>query len=159
MESQPGVLGVTYSDVVPMSTASGAGSTPWHQVVVEGYTPAPNEQMMIHRATVPPGYFRLLGIRMLDGRDFTERDEAGAPLVVIVNETFANRFFYGRNPIGRKMRLEGNQATVVGLVKRQQVSHADRRPHSVLLYPVPAMVRARPELFGFHQDDRRPAAN
>ncbi len=73
------MVGVTYSDVVPMSTASGAGSTPWHQLDVEGYAPAPNEQMMIHRATVPPGYFNLLGIRMLEGRDFTERDSADAP--------------------------------------------------------------------------------
>jgi hypothetical protein len=58
LESKPGVVGVTYSDVIPMSTASGAGSTPWHQLDVEGYVPARNEQMMIHRATVPPGYFQ-----------------------------------------------------------------------------------------------------
>ena len=70
------MIGVTYSDVIPMSTASGSGSTPWHQLDIEGYAPAPNEQMMIHRATVPPGYFQLLGIRMLEGRDFTERDSA-----------------------------------------------------------------------------------
>ncbi len=130
LESMAGVTGVTYSDVVPMSTASGAGSTPWHQLDVEGYTPARDEQMMIHRATVPPGYFKLLGIRMLEGRDFTERDSAEAPMVIIVNETFANRFFPGRNPIGRKIRCEGNQATVVGLVK-------DSKYHTPIEGPTP----------------------
>ncbi len=130
LESNPGVAGVTYSDVVPMSTASGAGSTPWHQVDVEGYAPAPNEQMMIHRATVPPGYFNLLGIRMLEGRDFTERDAAGAPRVIIVNQTFANRFFNGRSPIGRKVSYDHLQATVVGLVK-------DSKYHTPIEGPTP----------------------
>jgi hypothetical protein len=69
---------------------------------------------MIHRATVSPGYFDLLGIRMLAGRDFTERFGRSAR-VIIVNETFANRFFNGRNPIGRKVRYEGLTATVVAL--------------------------------------------
>ena len=117
LEAMPGVIGVSYSDVTPMSTPSGAGSIPWHQLEVEGYIPAPNEQMMIHRATVPPGYFQLLGIRMLEGRDFTERDSVDAPMVIIVNETFARRFFRGADPIGRKVRMEGNLTTVVGLVK------------------------------------------
>jgi predicted permease len=130
LESKPGVIGVTYSDVVPMSTASGSGSTPWGQIDVEGYAPASNEQMMIHRATVPPGYFQLLGIRMLEGRDFTERDSAEAPMVIIVNETFANRFFHGRNPIGRKVRFGSRQATVAGLVK-------DSKYHTPIEGPTP----------------------
>jgi predicted permease len=130
LESKTGVVGVTYSDVIPMSTASGAGSTPWHQLDVEGYAPAPNEQMMIHRATVPPGYFNLLGIRMLEGRDFTERDAAGEPKVIIVNETFASRFFNGRNAIGRKVSFEGVPATVVGLVK-------DSKYHTPMEGPTP----------------------
>ncbi len=130
LESNPGVVGVTYSDVVPMSTASGAGSTPWHQLDVDGYVPAPNEPMMIHRATVPPGYFNLLGIRMLEGRDFTARDVAGAPRVIVVNETFAKRFFYGSNPVGRKVRYGGNESTVVGLVK-------DSKYHTPLEGPTP----------------------
>ena len=130
LEAKPGVIGVTYSDVVPMSTASGSGFTPWHQVDVEGYAPAPNEQMMIHRATVPPGYFNLLGIRILAGRDFTERDEAGAPRVILVNETFATRFFYGENPVGRTVRYEGLKATVVGLVK-------DSKYHTPIEGPTP----------------------
>jgi predicted permease len=130
LQSKPGVVGVTYSDVVPMSTGSGSGSTPWHQVDVEGYAPAPNEQMMIHRAMVPPGYFNLLGIRMLEGRDFTERDSAEAPMVIIVNETFANRFFNGRSPIGRKVGVEGRKAIVVGLVK-------DSKYHTPIEGPTP----------------------
>ncbi len=130
LESKPGVIGVTYSDVVPMSYASGSGSIPWHQVAVDGYSPAPNEQMMIHRSTVPPGYFNLLGIRMLEGRDFTERDTAAAPRVVIVNETFARRFFRGANPVGRTIRFEGVTATVVALVK-------DSKYHTPMEGPTP----------------------
>jgi ABC-type antimicrobial peptide transport system permease subunit len=97
---------------------------------VEGYAPAPNEQMMIHRATVPPGYFNLLGIRMLEGRDVTERDAAGAPRVIVVNETFAKRFFNGRNAIGRKVWYAGLPATVVGLVK-------DSKYHTPIEGPTP----------------------
>ncbi len=130
LESMPGVVGVTYSDVVPMSTASGTGSTPWHQLDIEGYVPAPNEQMMIHRATVPPGYFKLLGIRMLEGRDFTERDSAEAPMVMIVNETFANRFFHGRSPSAARSVSRATRATVVGLVK-------DSKYHTPIEGPTP----------------------
>ncbi len=130
MESKPGVVGVTYSDVVPMATASGAGSTPWQQIDVEGYAPAPNEQMMIHRATVPPGYFGLLGIRLLDGRDFTERDSAGAPMVVVVNETFAGRFFGARSPLGRRLTIGARAATVIGMVK-------DSKYHTPVEGPMP----------------------
>jgi predicted permease len=86
--------------------------------------------MMIHRTTVPPGYFQLLGIRMLEGRDFTERDEAKAPRVIIVNETFARRFFRGGNPIGRKVQCEGTPMTVVGLVK-------DSKYHTPIEGPTP----------------------
>lgn len=92
--------------------------------------PARNEQMMIHRATVPPGYFRLMGIPLLDGRDFTERDEEGAPVPILVNETFARRFFSRVNPIGRKVRIEGRPAAVVGLVK-------DSKYHTPMEAPVP----------------------
>jgi predicted permease len=100
------------------------------RVDVDGYIPAPNEQMMIHRATIPQGYFQLLGIPLLEGRDFTGRDLDEAPKVIIVNQTFANRFFQGRNPIGRKVRYEGQLATVVGLVK-------DSKYHTPMEGPTP----------------------
>src|SRR5262249_20692084 len=58
------------------------------------------------------------------------RDAAGAPRVIVVNETFAKRFFKGSNPIGRKVRYEGNPATVVGLVK-------DSKYHTPIEGPTP----------------------
>jgi predicted permease len=114
MEAVPGVVGVTYSDFVPLTSP---GTSPEDQLGVDGYVPAPNEQMLIHRATVPPGYFDFMGIRTVDGRDFSERDEAGAPAVMIVNETFAHHFFSEASPIGRTIHISGANVTVIGEVK------------------------------------------
>jgi predicted permease len=114
MEAVPGVTGVTYSDFVPLTSP---GSSPQDQLVIDGYVPAPSEQMLIHRATVPPGYFDFMGIRVTEGRDFSERDEAGAPAVMIVNETFAHHFFGDATPIGRTIHISKTNVTVIGEVK------------------------------------------
>ena len=116
METAPGVIGVTYSDFVPLTSPA---SSPADQLTVEGYVPAPGEQMWVHRATVPPGYFQFMGIPMLEGRDFTERDEGKAPPVMVVNETFARRFFGDRSPVGRTVRIGRAPvpATIVAVVK------------------------------------------
>ncbi|MGA2181548.1 MAG: ABC transporter permease [Bryobacteraceae bacterium] len=135
MEEKPGVIGVTYSDAIPMSSASGFGSTPTDQLDIEGYNPSPNEQMIVHLATVSPGYFNLLGIRMLEGRDFTERDSEQAPTVIVVNETFADRFFHGRDPIGRKVRCQGNATTVIGLVKNSKYHNPIEAPTPFFYMP------------------------
>lgn len=127
MEAQPGVIGVTYTDFVPLVTT---GLSPWHQLEIDGYVPAPDEQMLIHRATAPPGFFHVLGIPILEGRDFTERDDEKAPLAIIVNETFARRFLHGMYPVGRKLQLEGDPATIVGVVK-------DVKYHSLTEGPIP----------------------
>ena len=129
MEAVPGVIGVTYTDDVPLTSPTGAANG-GHQLEVEGYVPAPNEQMVIHRATVPPGYFQLMGIAMREGRDFTERDDSKAPLVMIVNETFARRYFKGSSAIGRRVRVNGTLATVVAEVK-------DSRYQTPMETPIP----------------------
>jgi predicted permease len=125
METVPGVIGVTYTDFVPLTSPA---SSPQDQVDVEGYVPAADEQMLLHRATVPPGYFQFMGIRMLEGRDFTEQDEAGAPVVIIVNLTFASHFFGDANPIGRTVRFAGNKATIIAVVKDSKYDTPMERP-------------------------------
>jgi len=128
LEAVPGVTAVSYSDAVPLSEL--LGSTTTHELQVEGYVPAPSEQMRVHYSTAPPGYFNLMGIPFRDGRDFTELDEAGKPGVVIINETFARRFFRGANPIGRKVRVGSTLTTVVGLV-------SDSKYHTPMEAPTP----------------------
>lgn len=67
-------------------------------------------------------------IPILAGRDFTERDDLEAPAVVIVNETFALRYFEGKDPIGRKIRVSGNWSTVVGLAKDAKYMRPGEEP-------------------------------
>ena len=52
---------------------------------------------------VGPRYFSAVGVPVLSGRDFTERDDIGRPLVVAINETLARLFFADANPIGRRL--------------------------------------------------------
>jgi len=64
----------------------------------------PNAQVNV----VSPDYFRTLRTPILRGRDFTERDDAKAPKVVIVSESFAKEFFPNENPIGKRIRPNGS---------------------------------------------------
>jgi predicted permease len=132
MEAVPGVVGVTYSDFVPLSSPA---ASPTDQLVVEGYVPAANEQMLIHRATVPPGYFHFMGIPMLEGRDFTELDEGGAPPVMIVNETFARRFCRGASAIGQTVHVAGTAVTIVGMVKDSKYDTPIEEAHPYFYLP------------------------
>jgi predicted permease len=113
LQSAPGILNVSYADYAPLGSSGG----PYTSVEVEGFVPAPEQSMAINRYLVAPGYFGLLRIPLLSGRDFAESDDAQAAPVLIVSETFARRFFHGSNPVGRKIRCWGKWRTVVGLAK------------------------------------------
>ena len=113
LEASPGVSEVSYADVAPMGFDGG----PWQDIEVEGYLPGKGENLKLYRTLASPGYFRLLSIPLVAGRDFTERDDAAAMPVAIVNQAFVRRFFGGGNAIGRKIRCFGDWHTVVGVVK------------------------------------------
>lgn len=113
MEARPEVAGAAYADIAPLGFDGG----PWQDIEVEGYMPRQGENMKLYRSLVAPGYFELLGIPLLDGRDFTEEDGREAPPVMIVNQAFTKRFFGGGNPIGRKVRSWGRWHTVIGLAR------------------------------------------
>lgn len=67
---------------------------------VEGYPYKEGENLNPTVNHVLPGFFSAMGIPLIAGREFTERDIFGAPKVAIVNETFARYFLKGRNPLG-----------------------------------------------------------
>ncbi len=74
-------------------------------VTIEGYSAKPDERPDPHMQFCTPGYFQTLKIPILLGRDFTDRDVAGAPKVAIVNQKFVKRYFGDANPIGRHVGM------------------------------------------------------
>jgi predicted permease len=85
--------------------------------MVEGYPSRPGENLDVHHASVSPGYFDLLRVPILAGRDFRPEDNEHARRVMIVNESFARRFFDGRDPVGHQVQIYGKPFTIVGMVK------------------------------------------
>jgi predicted permease len=112
----PGVEAATSTYIVPLS-----GSTSGNAVWLDG---ADSQQRMnTSRSWVSPDYFKTLDTRLLAGREFDERDIAGAPNVAIVNETFARRLLNGASPVGRSFWIEKTPSSpetryeIVGWVK------------------------------------------
>jgi predicted permease len=75
-----------------------------------------NEPHITGLAYITPGYFSTLRIPVLRGRSFEARDRAGSAAVVVVNHTFANRYFPGQAPVGRHIKLVGVRREIVGVV-------------------------------------------
>lgn len=119
-----GVTDVTYADQTPLTF----GNHPVHLIQPEGYVPSPGEDMYVARTLVGPGYFQLMRMTLLEGRDFTDLDTAETPPVIAVNETFAERYFGGRNPIGRKVQVEGRWRTIIGMVKDTKYNRLTEKP-------------------------------
>ncbi len=81
-----------------------SGQSMTSPVIIEG-RPAPSgERRRVQQAAVDPAYFRTMGIRLEKGRSFTERDDAEAPPVVMVNQAFTRQFLPGENPVGKRLR-------------------------------------------------------
>lgn len=112
----PGVTSVSLSRV-PVLTGDASSRT----IQVQGYEPKPDENMNPWTNEVAPDYFRTMRMPLVAGREFTERDAQGAPLVAIVNETFARYYFGQENPIGRRFGWrvlnDPGAVEIVGVVK------------------------------------------
>ncbi|HLH56832.1 MAG TPA: ABC transporter permease [Verrucomicrobiae bacterium] len=99
--------------------------------IVGAPPPPPGESVSAGYAQVSPGYFRTLGIPLLQGRDFTSQDGTNSSPVLIVDQTFARNFKLGANPVGRFVNVgDGAQkAEIVGMVKdvkRRDLASAPR---------------------------------
>jgi len=71
---------------------------------IEGQpAPEPGKEAYVHGTNASPGYLKVYGIRLVQGRDFNETDRPGSPPVVIVNEFMAKKFWPGENPIGKRV--------------------------------------------------------
>ena len=92
----PGVAAAAESSAMPANPARFSPCLP------EGQPPVPlMERPMFNIQTISPGYVEAMRVPLLQGREFTSGDDAGAPRVLLVNETTARRFWPRENPIGK----------------------------------------------------------
>jgi len=111
----PGVDAVSLATQIALGDGFGA------MMRAEGYTPKPGEDTSSDFNQVGPDYFRVMKIPLLEGREFGQSDTTGTPLVAVINQTAARRFWPGQSAIGRRVivgRPPDDQArVVVGVAK------------------------------------------
>ncbi len=133
VRSLPGVNGVGNVNILPLQ----AGNTT--RVNVEGDPiPPSGQEIEANIRTVDEKYFQTLGVPMIAGRAFDQRDNPDVPPVVIIGKSMADRIFAGRDPIGRRLMYAGVQSppiTIVGVVGDIKIGGLDDAIRPVIYYP------------------------
>jgi predicted permease len=131
----PGVRSASMAFPLPLDYESSASN-----VFVAGKTEqGTHETDRVWSARVDPGYFSTMGTPMVEGREFTGYDDAGAPPVVIVNQTMAKRYWQNENAVGREIRLggrTGKSAHVVGVAQDGKYVTLGEAPTPALWMPL-----------------------
>jgi putative ABC transport system permease protein len=116
----PGVTSASQAFIVPVS---GSG---WNNNVMVDGKKAGTKYSNFN--SISPGFFKTMGTPMLAGRDFNEHDSPKSGKVAIVNQSFVNMYFSGRNPLGRTFQIEAGPGEpapafeIVGVVKDTKYS-------------------------------------
>jgi putative ABC transport system permease protein len=132
VQSLPGVKGVGAIDNLPLQ---GGNTTRFN---IEGDpVPLPGQAIEANFRVVNESYFQTLGVPIIAGRTFDERDKADAPGVVIIGKSLADRVFAGRDPIGRRLVFTSAQAEpvqIIGVVGDVKVGGLDEAIRPVTYY-------------------------
>jgi putative ABC transport system permease protein len=108
----PGVRSAALTSTVPLFGGEETGG-----LAIEGRPPiAPKDAPTVQWFDTDPHYFETLGVKIRRGRAFTDGDAQESAAVSVVNETFARRFFGGRDPIGQRVTVEQHASQIVGVV-------------------------------------------
>lgn len=131
LRQEPGVTDATIGTAVPGFSGDDEA------IGVEG-AESGRDVIRVSTGSVDEHFLTTYGIRLQEGRDFTDRDQASGPAVAIVDRRFADLAWPGRNPVGRRVRVDrpGDQwAEVVGVVDSLHLAQVDDPPRpSVLLH-------------------------
>ena len=130
----PGVTAASFTSQLPLSSDS--------DVYGAQFESSPNDPEQDHgafRYAVTPGYFETIGIPLRRGRLLDAHDVAGAPVAILINESFAKRKFPGQDPIGQRLHIGRTDLpwyTIVGVVGDvKQTSLAVSQPDAVYITP------------------------
>jgi predicted permease len=130
-EQTPGVQQASLAEMIPLKTEMARSS----RVAVEGYDAPDGDYPSLLLNTVGPRYFETMGIPLVAGREFNHQASEGAPLVAIINETMARRFWTApQSALGRRLRLSERDHVlspnyeVVGVVKDSKYRSMSEAP-------------------------------
>ncbi len=131
----PGVRSVAATNALPLSGQDGRRS-----LDIEGYESTAQAPSRAHARSVTVDYFTTMSMHLVAGRAFSPADRRGAPLVVIVNETMARRYWPGASPLGKRLNLPGGPLReVVGIVRDVRHWGLDRPVNPELYFPMPQL--------------------
>ena len=135
VQALPGVQSAAFAEIVPLSQ----DDMDMGQFVI---TEEPAMRAVQHLAAdlrdVTPDYFRTMRIALLEGRPFTEHDDLDSPRVVIIDRTFAQRFFRGQDPVGKHLQLPDSTRPareIVGVVGAVLDTGLDQQPRPTIYFP------------------------
>ncbi len=115
----PGVESASITSVLPLS-----GQQINFSFRIEGRPPGanPRDQPVASFRSVSANYLQTMGMRLVGGRLHSAEDRAGAPMAIVVNQALGRKYWPGASPLGAKLFLNGDEATVVGVVS--DIHHA-----------------------------------
>jgi predicted permease len=130
----PGVKLVSAGTNPPVS-----GNSDGTNLTVPGYIPPNDDAADANYDHVGADYFRTMGIPLIAGREFTQADNATAPKVAVVNETFVRHFLPEQNPLGHRFAIGGGRVTpdieIVGVIKDAKYAQMKEEPQRVFDLP------------------------
>lgn len=129
----PGVISAAATSELPFS-----GSSTSDYFTIEGRPPIAKEsEPLTDYRVVTPRYFQSMGIPLLAGRDFSETDTKQSPNVVVINDEFVRRHFGSENPLGHRLKLQGqarDPLLIVGVVGNVHHFGLDQQQPAVEVY-------------------------
>jgi putative ABC transport system permease protein len=132
----PGVERAAFTSSVPLTMNGGSHSGRSARI---DDRPA-SEHIEYSQAEIGPGYFGTIGIRVLQGREFTPSDRAGAPPVVIVNEHFARKYIGDANAVGHRVKFTDDGAAldleIVAVVANSKHRTIGEEQEAALYFPL-----------------------
>jgi predicted permease len=131
LQQIPGVESVSIADWTPLGYSSDSTV-----VGPEGYVPQPHESMDVRDADTGPGYLRTMRIPLVAGREFTPEDSLDTQAVAVVNQAFAERYWPGQSPIGKRVDTHEMNYTVVGVAKNAKYDRLDEIAPPVIYLPI-----------------------
>jgi predicted permease len=149
----PGVTAVSYTTILPLALRSSI-----EDIHVDGSAASGPNGARVHQLQVDAGYFAVLQLPIVAGREIGRQDDERAAKIAVVNETFAKRFWPDGGALGRTVRVGDDRITVVGLARDPKYSSLTEATPPFVYFPLAQQFRSHLSLMIRTSSDPRALA-